>query len=154
MLHVEIEIKTMKVNEHGYGIRDNSYNAAGRLAGITCLVDNFFSNMDAFPEAKTIREMHPQDLTESRKKLTYFLSGWLGGPKLYQQHYGGISIPEVHKHLAIGETERDAWLLCMQKAIDAQQYLGSFKEYLFAQLKIPAERVKQKCATNSNNWAQ
>jgi hemoglobin len=136
----------MKLNEHGYGVGANSYNAAGGLVGITYLVDDFFSNMDTFPEAKTIREMHPQDLTGSRKKLTYFLSGWLGGPKLYAQHYGGISIPGAHKHLAIGDTERDVWLLCMQKAIDAQQYQGSFKEYLFNQLKIPAERVKQTCA--------
>ena len=136
----------MQLNKHEYGVGANSYYAAGGLVGITCLVDEFFSNMDFFPEAKKIRKMHPQDLTESRQKLTYFLSGWLGGPKLYSEHYGGINIPEVHKHLAIGDAERDAWLLCMQKAINAQQYQDSFKKYLFAQLKIPAERVKQTCA--------
>ncbi len=135
----------MQHNEYGYGVGAHSYHAAGGLVGITCLVDNFFSNMNTFPEAEKIRKMHPQDLTESRQKLTYFLSGWLGGPKLYSKHYGEINIPEVHKHLAIGDAERDAWLLCMQKAIDAQQYQDSFKEYLFAQLKIPAERVKQTC---------
>ena len=136
----------MKINEHGYGVGENSFNAAGGFVGITCLVDDFFSNMNIFPEAKTIREMHPQDLTESRKKLTYFLSGWLGGPNLYTQHYGGISIPGAHKHLVIGNSERNAWLLCMQKAIDTQYYQDSFKVYLFAQLKIPAERIKQTCA--------
>ena len=136
----------MQINEHGYGVGANSYHAAGGLTGITCLVDDFLSNIDAFPESEKIRKMHPQDLTESHKKLAYFLSGWLGGPRLYAEHYGGINIPEVHKHLAIGGAERDAWFLCMQKAIDAQKYQGSFKEYLFTQLKIPAERVKQTCA--------
>jgi hemoglobin len=136
----------MKTNEYGYGVGANSFNAAGGLAGITCLVDEFFSNMDTLPEAKIIRQMHPQDLTESRIKLTYFLSGWLGGPKLYSEHYGGISIPNAHKHLQIGDSERDAWLLCMQKSISTQQYQDSFKEYLFTQLKIPAERIKQACA--------
>ena len=139
----------MQLNEHGYGVGANSYHAAGGLAGITRLVDDFYSNMEIFPESIKIRKMHPQDLTESRKKLTYFLSGWLGGPRLYSEHYGGINIPEIHKHLAIGDAEHDAWLFCMQKAIGVQQYQDSFKDYLFAQLKIPAGRVKQTCANQA-----
>lgn len=42
----------------------NSYRAAGELAGITSLIDAFYSNMDTFPEARVIRKMHPEDLTE------------------------------------------------------------------------------------------
>lgn len=133
----------MQLNEHGYGVDDNSYQAAGELAGITKLVDDFYDNMDTFSEAVNIRKMHRQNLTESRKKLTYFLSGWMGGPRLYTDHYGPISIPGFHKNFTIGDAERDAWLLCMQKAIAAQPYQDSFKEYLFAQITIPAERVKQ-----------
>jgi hemoglobin len=133
----------MQLNEHGYGVGDNSYQAAGELTGIIKLVDDFYDNMDTFSEAATIRKMHPKDSTASRKKLTYFLSGWMGGPRLYTDHYGPISIPGFHKNFAIGDAERDAWLLCMQKAIAAQPYQDSFKEYLFAQITIPAERVKQ-----------
>ncbi len=125
-----------------YGSDDASYKAAGQLAGITQLVEDFYSCMDTFPEAYEIRQMHGEDLTESRLKLSYFLSGWLGGPKLYAQHFGGISIPGYHQHLAIGEQERDAWLLCMQQAIDKQPYDEAFKAYLLAQLRIPAERVR------------
>jgi hemoglobin len=99
--------------------------------------------MDTYPEAETIRKMHPQDLAESRKKLTYFLCGWLGGPKLYSQHYGAISIPGFHKQFPIGSDERDAWLYCMQHAIAVQPFDDSFKEYLLAALSIPAERVRQ-----------
>ena len=136
----------MNRNVHKYGVGANSYHAAGEIDGIACLVDKFFHNMDAFPEARIIREMHPHDLTESRKKLMYFLCGWLGGPKLYAEHYGMINILGVHSHLAIGDAERDAWLYCMRKAIDVQQYQESFKEYLFEQLKVPAERIKQRCS--------
>lgn len=136
----------MQPNEHGYGVDDNSYKAAGELAGITKLVDDFYTEMDSLAEAETIRNMHPKDLAESRKKLTYFLSGWLGGPRLFTEHYGPISIPGFHKHLPIGDAERDAWLLCMQKAINAQNYPASFKAYLFAQITIPAERVRQMSA--------
>lgn len=119
------------------------YQAAGEIEGLTKLVDEFYVHMDTLPEARVIRNMHPKDLTESRKKLTYFLSGWLGGPRLFQQHYGPISIPGAHKRFPIGYEERDAWLLCMQRALAAQPFSTELKDYLLAALSIPAERVRQ-----------
>lgn len=130
-----------------YGIGDNSYITAGGLPGITKLVDDFYQNMDEFSEAKKIRGMHTKNLTVSRKKLTYFLSGWLGGPRLYALHYGGINIPQVHKHLTVGTEERDAWLLCMQRAVEKQPYEDAFKVYLMAQLRVPAERIRMVSGT-------
>ena len=119
------------------------YEAAGGVEGITKLVDEFYVNIDTLPEAKVIRNMHPEDLTESRRKLTYFLSGWLGGPKLFQQHYGSISILTAHKQFPIGYEERDAWLLCMQRALAVQPFSTELKDYLLAALSVPAERVRQ-----------
>jgi len=133
----------MSVDEQDDSTQNTPYQAAGELVGITRLVDEFYINMDTLPEAKTIRSMHPAVLTESRKKLTYFLSGWLGGPKLFPQHYGPISIPGFHKQFPIGYEERDAWLLCMQRAIAVQPYSDQFKDYLLAALSIPAERVRE-----------
>lgn len=124
-----------------YGVGDNSYIMAGELSGITQLVDDFYQNMATFKESQNIRDMHPADLTASRQKLTYFLSGWLGGPKLYAEHYGGINIPLAHKHLSVGHAESEAWLLCMQKAVDKQAYEAPFKVYLMQQLRVPAERI-------------
>jgi len=90
------------MNEYGDGNGVNLYRAAGELAGITSLVDAFYANMDNFPEARVIRKMHPDDLTESRKKLTYFLCGVLGGPRLYIEHYGGVNLPDFHRQFPIG----------------------------------------------------
>jgi len=133
----------MPPNEQEDDVRTTPYQEAGELAGITRLVDAFYINMDTLPEAETIRNMHPPDLSESRKKLTYFLCGWLGGPKLFQQHYGPISIPAFHKQFPIGYAERDAWLYCMQRALAVQPYNDQFKDYLLAALSIPAERVRE-----------
>ncbi len=126
----------------------NPYRAAGELAGITSLVDAFYSNMNDFPEARVIRSMHPEDLTESRKKLTFFLCGLLGGPRLYIEHYGGVDLPDFHRQFSIGTGERDAWMLCMQRAITVQPYEASFREYLLARLWIPAERIRLFNATD------
>ncbi len=133
-----------------YGINDNSYKAAGELAGLTQLVDDFYDYMDSLPEAKTIRDMHPADLTLARQKLVYFLSGWMGGPHLFAEHFGPISIPGVHQHLAIDVAEREAWMICMQKAIEIQDYPDDFKAYLVTQLRIPAERIRIACQHHLN----
>lgn len=124
-----------------YGFSDTSFQAAGGIDGIRQLVDDFYLEMDALPEAVVIRKMHKTDLSESRDKLTLFLCGWMGGPGLYHEKYGSINIPRDHAHLPIGEAERDAWLLCMERAIAKQNYSAEFSTYLLAQLKIPAERI-------------
>lgn len=124
-----------------YGFSDTSFQAAGGEAGIRQLVDDFYRFMDELPEAQVIRAMHRPELTESRDKLTLFLCGWMGGPRLYHDKYGSINIPRDHSHLPIGEAERDAWLLCMERALDLQAYTPEFKAYLLAQLRIPAERI-------------
>lgn len=124
-----------------YGFSDNSFQAAGGNDGIRKLVDDFYHAMDTLPEAAIIRQMHKPDLTQSRDKLALFLTGWMGGPSVYHEKYGSINIPRSHAHLPIGEAERDAWLLCMERALAKQNYAPEFSSYLLEQLRIPAERI-------------
>ncbi len=125
-----------------YGEGDASFQAAGAREGLQKLVNDFYDLMEQLPEVKEIRDMHPADLSQSRDKLSRFLCGWLGGPKLYREKYGPIKIPSAHAHLNIGSRQRDAWLSCMQKALAKQPYAESFKKYLIEQLYVPAERSR------------
>ena len=125
-----------------YGTEDATYKAAGEYEGIKRLVDDFYDIMSDLPESQHIRHLHPDDLEVSRDKLTRFLCAWMGGPRLYREKYGPISIPQAHSHLTIGSSERDAWLLCMQKALAKQDYPADFQEYLIKQLAVPAERCR------------
>ena len=52
------------------------------------LVHRFYALMDTLPEAWELRQMHPEDLSGSEEKLFMYLSGWLGGPPLYEQANG------------------------------------------------------------------
>ncbi len=126
-----------------YGELDCSYRAAGELAGIEKLVDRFYHYMDTLEEAKAIREMHQPDLAHARKRLSYFLSAWLGGPKLYSENYGPISIPSFHQAFPVDASARDAWLLCMDKAVQEQDYSTDFKVYFMQQISVPANRIMQ-----------
>ena len=125
-----------------FGHEDTSYNAAGGEEGLHQLSKDFYYFMDTLPEAETIRKMHGKDLTESTEKLALFLCGWLGGPRLFQEKFGPIHIPKFHSYLKVGDAEKEAWLLCMEKALEKQNYTDDFKEYLITQLRVPAERIQ------------
>ncbi|WP_417615615.1 group II truncated hemoglobin [Oceanisphaera sp.] len=125
-----------------FGQGDSSYNAAGGQEGLRQLARDFYHAMNTRADAAVIRAMHPADLDESIDKLARFLSGWLGGPSLYREKYGPISIPRAHGHLAIGTAERDAWLACMAQALEQQDYTPEFKSYLLKALSVPAERCR------------
>ncbi|WP_166364182.1 group II truncated hemoglobin [Pseudomonas akapageensis] len=124
-----------------YGVGDASYQAAGGIEGLRRLVDDFYRLMDELPEAAQLRRMHPASLAPARDKLACFLSGWLGGPKLYSEKYGAISIPSFHAQWPIDESGSAAWLNCMERAIALQDYAPEFSEYLLTQLRVPARRV-------------
>jgi hemoglobin len=125
-----------------YGVGDASYLAAGSSDGIRRLVHRFYEHMAALPEARSVLTMHAADLTEVRDKLAVFLIAWLGGPNEYRARYGPISIPGFHAQFVIGEAERDAWLLCMARAVEEQPWDEAFKSYFMQAIAIPAERVR------------
>ncbi len=97
---------------------DTIYSMLGGEVAVRGLVDRFYDLMSELPAARPIREMHPQDLTDSRDKLFKFLSGFWGGPSLYIQQYGHPMLRGRHLPFPIGDSERDQWMLCMTQAID------------------------------------
>ncbi|HSX69989.1 MAG TPA: group II truncated hemoglobin [Pseudomonas sp.] len=129
-----------------YGEGDASYRAAGGLDGLRRLVDDFYRFMDELPEAAELRALHPESLEASRDKLTCFLSGWLGGPRLFAEKYGSIAIPSFHARWPIDGHQAEAWLTCMARAIASQDYAPEFANYLLAQLRVPAQRIVQTSA--------
>jgi hemoglobin len=84
------------------------------------IVDAFYRNMDSLPEAAAIRALHPVDLRASKDVLYKYLVGWLGGPPLYVTERGSPRLRQKHLPFAIGDSERDAWMLCMRLALEEQ----------------------------------
>jgi hemoglobin len=93
--------------------QQSPYDLLGGEPGVRALVDRFYDIMDADPAAAGIRAMHGADLAPMRQKLFEFMSGWLGGPRLYSS-----CIMSGHRPFAIGANERDQWLTCMRRAMD------------------------------------
>jgi hemoglobin len=137
------------MNETPFGFMDTSYKAAGGIEGIAKLVEQFYLYMDSEPYASSLRAMHSEDLTIAKERLTWFISGWLGGPKLYHENIGNINIPNFHRQFPVTEVEANAWHECMTKAINDQPYTEEFKAYLIKQFRFPVDMVVK--ASNINN---
>lgn len=95
----------------------STYQLIGGEAAVQQLVDRFYDYMDTLPQAQEIRAMHEADLSQARRKLFMFLSGWLGGPDLFQQAFGHPRLRARHLPFPIDCAARDAWMLCMKKSL-------------------------------------
>lgn len=113
------------------------YEMIGGEQVVRALVDRFYDLMHAEAAAAGIRALHPEELTGSRDKLFWFLSGWMGGPSLYIERFGHPRLRARHLPFAIGEAERDQWLWCMNRALDevvADELVRAQIKHSFAQL--------------------
>jgi hemoglobin len=94
------------------------FERIGGSATIDRLVDRFYERMDTLPDAQIIRAMHAADLDLIKDVLKRYLTEWTGGPKLYSVEKGHPRLRQRHMGFAIGDSERDAWLLCMRGAME------------------------------------
>ncbi|HEY5801848.1 MAG TPA: group II truncated hemoglobin [Burkholderiaceae bacterium] len=81
------------------------------------LVDRFYDLMQLEPEFAGILALHPAALDDTRDKLYWFLTGWMGGPDLYIERYGHPRLRARHLPYAIASGERDQWLRAMALAM-------------------------------------
>jgi len=95
----------------------NLYELLGGAEKLREMVDRFYDLMELEPEFAGIRALHPTPMDGSRDKLFWFLSGWMGGPNLYIEHFGHPRLRARHLPYAISSSERDQWLRCMAWAM-------------------------------------
>lgn len=118
------------------------YQALGGESAVRFLCSRFYLYMNELPEVKIIRNMHPQDLSTSEEKLFMFMSGWLGGPQLFVEKFGHPRLRARHLPFAIGEKERDQWLLCFQKALDDLNPVEPLKSDLYRSIARLADHMR------------
>ncbi len=94
------------------------YLELGGAQGVRALADAFYDQMETLPEATELLAMHPQPLDSIRQRFFEFLSGWLGGPSLFEQNYGHPQLRARHLPFKIDSNMRDQWMLCMTRALD------------------------------------
>lgn len=93
------------------------FEEIGGLVKVKELVDQFYDLMELDSQFTELRKLHPNQLDDSREKLTMFLSGWTGGPNLYIEKYGHPKLRARHLPFPINLEMRDQWLRCMGQAM-------------------------------------
>jgi hemoglobin len=88
------------------------YEFMGGEEAVRHLTDTFYDIMERDRQFALLRALHATDLSPMRRRLFSFLSGWLGGPRLYSG-----CVMSGHARIAIGPQARDEWLACMDRAM-------------------------------------
>ncbi len=100
--------------------QSNAYDLIGGEPVIRALAHQFYLQMQQQGRASELLSIHKAPITESEQKLFEFLSGWLGGPGLFEQKYGHPALKARHMPFQIDEEMRDQWLFCMKQAIEIE----------------------------------
>ncbi|WP_343044271.1 group II truncated hemoglobin [Marinifaba aquimaris] len=95
-----------------------AYQAIGGEKGTLLLANTFYDIMQTDPFAKELLAIHPQPMDKIREKFFEFLSGWLGGPGLFEEKYGHPMLRARHLPFKVDDQMIEQWLYCMNKALD------------------------------------
>ena len=118
------------------------FERLGGLPAVHRLVEAFYGAMDTRPDARAIRAMHAADLAPAKAVLVGYLAEWLGGPKLYTAEHGPPRLRRVHLPFAVDAEARDAWLACMQQALQETSADAVLNATLLAAFARTADHIR------------
>ncbi|TKB46962.1 globin [Ferrimonas sediminicola] len=111
-------IRRLLGGRQGVSEPSSAYELIGGEPVVQAIAQRFYQLMEEDPRYRPLRAQHPQDLNESADKLFMFLSGWLGGPPLFEQAHGHPMLRARHLSFRVDRALRDQWLDCMRRALN------------------------------------
>jgi hemoglobin len=106
------------------------YEQMGGEDTVRALVECFYDLMDIDADLVQLRAAHGPSLDQARERLFLFLCGYLGGPNLYVERFGDPRLRARHLPFSIGVAERDQWLICMGRAMQAVGVIPALSDRL------------------------
>lgn len=107
------------------------YELIGGAETIGKLVNAFYDLVAVHPELSPI---FPKDLTETREKQYLFLTQFFGGPLLYSELHGHPMLRARHLPFPITPKRAEAWLSCMNQAMEQIGLEGPIRDFMFGRL--------------------
>jgi hemoglobin len=111
----------------------NPFDEVGGPDRIRALVERFYDVMsEREPALAQLHVCTPDGKVDrgSRDRFALFLIGWLGGPDDYVQQHGHPRLRMRHNRVPVNLAMRDAWLRCMQIAMDDLAITGDVRRFL------------------------
>ena len=120
------------------------YDIIGGAETLSRLVDTFYDLVKQNPD---IGPLFPDDLSDVKERQYQFLTQFLGGPPLYTERHGHPMLRARHLRFPIGVKQAEAWLNCMQQAMDKTGLEGEIRQQIFDRLRLTAHHMV-------NQWDQ
>lgn len=114
------------------------FEAIGGFDTIDKLVNAFYKRVGARPE---LIEIFPDDLTETARKQRLFLTQFFGGPMIYSEERGNPMMRRRHLPFEITPTRRNAWLECMNEALNEAEIEEPYRTAIFEKLTMTANHM-------------
>ncbi|MDM5198634.1 globin [Fictibacillus enclensis] len=111
------------------------YEHLGGEAVLKEMVTNFYGFVK---QDEVLAPLFPEDLTETARKQTQFLTQFLGGPSLYTMEHGHPMLRARHMPFPITNRHAKAWLGCMEKAMDSVSLQGPLRDFIISRLTMTA----------------
>jgi hemoglobin len=114
----------------------------------TRLAKRFYDYMDE--HEPDLVAVHRRDETGKkvapivRERFTLFLIEWLGGPSDYSAAHGHPRLRMRHGHVPIGTDLRDAWLRCMNAALEDPEINDDVRSYLTRRFSEVADFLRNR----------
>lgn len=93
------------------------FERIGGAETVNALVSAYFWELHTQPRAPTLCGFYSKATDHYQTRMVEYITGFLGGPGLYQQAHGLPMLREQHCRLTIDDAMRDQWYGCMQAAI-------------------------------------
>lgn len=114
------------------------YKALGGDEVLSKLVDTFYFHV---ANHTLLSDLFPEDLTETAYKQKQFLTQFLGGPSLYTEEFGHPMLRARHLPFPITEEHANAWLQCMEQALEDVQVDQTVRMYMMERLTLTAHHM-------------
>ena len=113
------------------------------VGGSDCFVELVNKFYEGVINDEVIISLYPDrnDLEGAKERLSLFLMQYWGGPTTYSDERGHPRLRQRHFPFAIGERERDHWLMHMQGAIDAMPTSDSVRTRLSEYMSNAAQHL-------------
>lgn len=127
---------------HPWGEADTPFEEIGGAEQVRNLSDAFYDVIEE--ESPMLRAMLPASTKNTRKKLAMYLSGWLGGPPLYEEKWGHPRLRMRHLPFSIGTAEAAEWMRCMRAAMDRVDLAEPLRTFLDERLSPLAMHMRNR----------
>jgi hemoglobin len=117
------------------------YEAVGGMPFFERLVGSFYVGVAA---DEVLRPLYPEDLASSSRHLALFLAQYWGGPTAYDDERGHPRLRMRHAPFAIGEEERDRWLVHMRAALDEADPPEPARRALLEYFEMAADAMRNR----------